>query len=108
MDKQSHSQVVNVDNVPSTELSHAQRFQLTRKQLGMAAGARKLGCTLVELPSGKRSWPVELSVLSVVKTRINRRSFVGRSSRRRYSTNPVHTYSVEDRMKPLGRLDGYQ
>lgn len=24
----------------------------------MAAGARKLGCTLVELPPGKRSWPL--------------------------------------------------
>jgi uncharacterized cupin superfamily protein len=58
MSKESHPQVVNVDEVPSTEFSYGQRFQLTRKQLGMAAGARKLGCTLVELPPGKRSWPL--------------------------------------------------
>lgn len=25
-----------------------------------------------------------------------------------YSTNPVHAYSIEDRMKQLGRLDRYQ
>src|SRR6266478_6485310 len=58
MSTQSHPQVVNVDEVPSTEFSYGQRFQLTRKQLGRAAGARKLGCTLVELPPGKRSWPL--------------------------------------------------
>jgi uncharacterized cupin superfamily protein len=52
MSKQSHSQVVNVDEVSSIELSYGQRYQLTRKQLGLAAGARKLGCTLVELPPG--------------------------------------------------------
>jgi uncharacterized cupin superfamily protein len=30
-----------------------------RKQLGSAAGAQKLGCSLVELPPGKRSWPYQ-------------------------------------------------
>jgi uncharacterized cupin superfamily protein len=58
MSNQSHSQCVNVDDVPSTEFSYGQRFQVTRKQLGMAAGGRKLGCTLVELLPGKRSWPL--------------------------------------------------
>ena len=58
MSEQRHLQVVNADEVSSTELSYGQRFQLIRKQLGMAASARKLGCTLVELPPGKRSWPL--------------------------------------------------
>ena len=58
MNENRHRQVVNADEVPSTNLSYGNRFQLTRKQLGMAAGARKLGCTLVELPPGKRSWPL--------------------------------------------------
>ena len=58
MSEHRHPQIVNTDEVPSTDLSHGQRFQLTRKQLGQAAGARKLGCTLVELPPGKRSWPL--------------------------------------------------
>ena len=58
MNENRHPQVVNADEVPSTNLSYGNRFQLTRKQLGMAAGARKLGCTLVELPPGKRSWPL--------------------------------------------------
>ena len=25
-----------------------------------------------------------------------------------YSTNPIHVYSIEDRMKQLGRLDRYE
>ena len=58
MNENRHPQVVNADEVPSTNLSYGNRFQLTRKQLGMAADARKLGCTLVELPPGKRSWPL--------------------------------------------------
>lgn len=58
MSEQRHPQVVNVEEVLPGNLSYGQRFQLTRKQLGMAAGARKLGCTLVELPPGKRSWPL--------------------------------------------------
>jgi uncharacterized cupin superfamily protein len=58
MSEQRHPQVVNAEEVPSTELSYGQRFKITRKQLGVAAGAQKLGCTLVELPPGKRSWPL--------------------------------------------------
>jgi len=58
MSEQRHPQVVNADEVTSTDLSYGQRFHLSRKQLGKAAGARKLGCTLVELPPGKRSWPL--------------------------------------------------
>jgi uncharacterized cupin superfamily protein len=56
--EQRHPRVINADEVLSTGLSHGQRFQLKRKQLGRAAGAQKLGCTLVELPPGKRSWPL--------------------------------------------------
>jgi bifunctional non-homologous end joining protein LigD len=42
MSKQRHPQVVNVDEVPSTELSYGQRFRPTRKQLGMAALVAKI------------------------------------------------------------------
>jgi uncharacterized cupin superfamily protein len=52
-----HPHVVNVDEVEPTSLSHGERFFLLRKQLGAAAGGKKLGCTLVELPPGKRAWP---------------------------------------------------
>jgi uncharacterized cupin superfamily protein len=58
MNENRHPQVVNASEVPSSDLSYGDRFQFTRRQLGMAAGARKLGCTLVELPPGKRSWPL--------------------------------------------------
>ena len=33
-------------------------FEIRRKQLGAAAGGQKLGCSLVELPPGKRAWPL--------------------------------------------------
>ena len=58
MTDQRHPQIVNADHVPASELAHGRRFYLRRKQLGSAAGAQKLGCTLVELPPGKRSWPL--------------------------------------------------
>jgi uncharacterized cupin superfamily protein len=58
MSEQRHPQIVNADQVPATELVHGQRFYLRRKQLGSTAGAQKLGCTLIELPPGKRSWPL--------------------------------------------------
>ncbi len=58
MSKQRHPHVVNASEVSSTDLSYGQRFHLARKQLGMAAGARKLGCSLVELAPGRHSWPL--------------------------------------------------
>ncbi|KAB1186560.1 MULTISPECIES: cupin domain-containing protein [Haloferax] len=33
------------------------RFAFRRKQLGSAAGGRELGCSLYEVPPGKRPWP---------------------------------------------------
>lgn len=32
-------------------------FAIRRKRLGNAAGARELGCSLTEIPPGRRSWP---------------------------------------------------
>ncbi|CAM4088120.1 cupin domain-containing protein [Corallococcus sp. ZKHCc1 1396] len=53
----SHPHVVHTEDVPWTEVAHGTRVALKRKQLGAAAQGRKLGCSLVELPPGRRSWP---------------------------------------------------
>jgi uncharacterized cupin superfamily protein len=37
--------------------SKGDRFGWRRKSLAAAAGGKKLGCSLYELPPGKRSWP---------------------------------------------------
>lgn len=54
-DRPSH--VVQQDAVPWTESSHGSRFASRRKQLGAAAGGRQIGCSLFEIPPGKRSFP---------------------------------------------------
>lgn len=49
--------VVNVDDLEWGEQSHGDRFGHRRKQLGSVAGAEKLGCSLYEIPPGRRAWP---------------------------------------------------
>jgi uncharacterized cupin superfamily protein len=43
--------------VPWVEQSRGERFGHRRKQLGAVSGGQKLGCSLYEVPSGRRSWP---------------------------------------------------
>ncbi|RKG77063.1 cupin domain-containing protein [Corallococcus terminator] len=54
----SSSHLVHAEDLPWTEVAHGTRVALKRKQLGAAAHGRKLGCSLVELPPGRRSWPL--------------------------------------------------
>src|ERR671916_501246 len=51
------SNVVRADDLEWGEQSHGDRFAHRRKQLGSAAGAERLGCSLYEIPPGRRSWP---------------------------------------------------
>ncbi|MFB6121699.1 MAG: cupin domain-containing protein [Halobacteriaceae archaeon] len=45
---------VSADELEWTE---REEMALKRKQLGAAAGGEELGCSLYELPAGRRSWP---------------------------------------------------
>jgi uncharacterized cupin superfamily protein len=50
----------NVVAASSTEMfeqTHGQKYAMKRWILGAAAGGRKLGCSLYELPPGKAAWP---------------------------------------------------
>jgi uncharacterized cupin superfamily protein len=49
--------VVREEELPWTEQSHGQSYGLRRKQLGAAAGNRKLGCSLYEIFPGRKSFP---------------------------------------------------
>src|SRR5262245_6991086 len=49
--------VVHEDQVETKRQGHGDNFLVLRKQLGAAAGAQKIGCSLIELPPGKKSWP---------------------------------------------------
>ena len=51
------SGVVHTKELPWSEQAHGDRFQVRRKQLGIAAGNQKLGCSLYELPPGCKAWP---------------------------------------------------
>lgn len=50
--------LVHADDLPWTDVAHGTRVALKRKQLGAAAHGRKLGCSLVEVPPGRASWPL--------------------------------------------------
>jgi len=49
--------VVHEQELPWTETHQGTRVSIRRKQLGAAAKGKKLGCSLIELPPGKQSWP---------------------------------------------------
>ena len=50
--------VVNEADLSWTEQDHGEAFAVRRKQLGAAAGGSKLGCSLLEIPPGKKGWPL--------------------------------------------------
>jgi uncharacterized cupin superfamily protein len=52
-----HPNVVNKQDLEWGEQSHGEKFSFRRKQLGSAAGGEKLGCSLYEVPPGRRAWP---------------------------------------------------
>ena len=52
-----HPNVVNEKELVWGEQSHGERFGHRRKQLGSAAGGERLGCSLYEVPPGRRAWP---------------------------------------------------
>ncbi len=51
------SNVVSERNVRWAEHSHGEKFGYRRKSLSSAAGGEKLGCSLYEVPPGRRAWP---------------------------------------------------
>ncbi len=50
--------IVNEADLRWTEQTHGEAFAVRRKQLGAAAGGQKLGCSLLEIPPGKKGWPL--------------------------------------------------
>ena len=49
--------LVRTNDLEWSEQSHGERLGHRRKQLGSVAGAEKLGCSLYEIPPGRRAWP---------------------------------------------------
>jgi uncharacterized cupin superfamily protein len=52
-----HPNVVSENDLEWGEQWHGERFGHRRKQLSSAAGGKKLGCSLYEIPPGRRAWP---------------------------------------------------
>jgi uncharacterized cupin superfamily protein len=52
-----HPNVVGDQGVEWSEQYHGEKFGYRRKSLGLAAGGEKLGCSLYEVPPGRRAWP---------------------------------------------------
>jgi uncharacterized cupin superfamily protein len=52
-----HPHVVNVDEVDPAETRRGGRYAFSRRQIALAAGARALGASYMELPPGKAAWP---------------------------------------------------
>src|SRR3712207_7562539 len=52
-----HPNVVGEGDLQWSEKYHGEKFGYRRKSLGSAAGGDKLGCSLYEVPPGRRAWP---------------------------------------------------
>jgi uncharacterized cupin superfamily protein len=52
-----HPNVVNENELEWGEQSHGEKFGYRRKSLSSATGGEKLGCSLYEVPPGRRAWP---------------------------------------------------
>jgi len=52
-----HPNVVNVDEVESTNREKGSRFACLDRHLGHFSGGRGLGCSWYEVPPGKMAWP---------------------------------------------------
>jgi uncharacterized cupin superfamily protein len=51
------AQMINEADISWDQSTHGERFAHKRKQLGRAAGGRAIGCSLYEIPPGKRPFP---------------------------------------------------
>lgn len=51
------SNVVSEKDMRWVEHSHGEKFGYKRKSLSSATGGERLGCSLYEVPPGKRAWP---------------------------------------------------
>lgn len=56
-DKRRHAQVVHVDEAPARSVEHGSKFAARMRHLGVATGAKQLGCTMYEVPAGKTAFP---------------------------------------------------
>jgi uncharacterized cupin superfamily protein len=52
-----HPNVVSTGDLKWMEQSHGAKLGFKRKSLGAATGGERLGCSLYEVPPGKRAWP---------------------------------------------------
>lgn len=52
-----HPKLVSEKDLEWGEQSHDERFGHRRKTLGAPAGGEKLGCSLYEVPPGRKAWP---------------------------------------------------
>lgn len=52
-----HPNVVNEDELEWGEQSHGENLGYRRKALGAAANGKQLGCSLYEVPPGRKAWP---------------------------------------------------
>ncbi len=49
--------IVHESDVDVLEQTRGERYGMRRSKLGAAAGGRALGCSLYEIPPGRRPWP---------------------------------------------------
>ena len=59
-----HKNIVNLNDLTATTQAHGEDYLLQRKQLGAAAKGKKLGCSWVELPPGKKAWPMHAHLIN--------------------------------------------
>ncbi len=49
--------IINSKDIPWNKMSVSEKYEYQRKKVGRALGTSQLGCSLYELPPGKRTFP---------------------------------------------------
>lgn len=51
------SHIINESEIEWMHQTHGDRYEVRRRPLAKGAGGRELGCSLYEMPPGKKGWP---------------------------------------------------
>lgn len=55
--KRRSARIINENEIDWMHQTHGESYEVRRRPLAKNAGGRELGCSLYEMPTGKKGWP---------------------------------------------------
>jgi hypothetical protein len=99
----NHPRVVGDGDLEWSEHSHGEKFAYRRKQLGSSAGGEMLGCSLYEVPPGRRAWPYHYHLANEEAIYVLESSGTLRIGGEEISVSQVPTWPCQQERKRLTR-----